>query len=87
MLRQRVLISKDNELQLKLENRNEGPQVSKRKTSPRCKTYSVPQAAEVLGIGRNQAYEAIRRGEIPAVRIGNRLLVPRLALEQRLAGA
>jgi excisionase family DNA binding protein len=50
------------------------------------KTLSVKEAAKVLGVGVNQAYEAIHRGEIPAVRIGKRILVPVAALEQKLAG-
>lgn len=50
------------------------------------KTYTVDQAAELLGIGRNTAYEAVRRGEIPTIKIGRRLLVPRTALERMLAG-
>jgi excisionase family DNA binding protein len=50
-------------------------------------TYSVEEAAKLLGIGRNSSYEAVRRGEIPALRIGHRLLIPRLALERLLATA
>ena len=48
---------------------------------------SVEQAARYLGIGRNTAYEAIRRGELPATRIGRRLVVVRAALERRLTQA
>ncbi len=48
---------------------------------------SIPEAASRLGIGRNTAYEAVRRGEIPSVRIGGRILVPISALEQLLEGA
>ena len=48
-------------------------------------TYTVRETAEVLGIGLNSAYEAIAQGQIPALRIGNRLLVPRAALKERLA--
>ena len=49
-----------------------------------CATFTVEEAAEVLGIGRNSAYEGVRTGEIPSVRIGKRILVPRAALERRL---
>jgi excisionase family DNA binding protein len=49
-------------------------------------TITVDEAAKALGIGRNSAYEAVHRGEIPAVRIGRRLVVPRAALD-RLLGA
>ncbi len=49
-------------------------------------TMTVPQAAKRLGIGRNAAYQAVRRGEIPAIRIGNRLLVPKRAFDDLLSG-
>ena len=48
-------------------------------------TLSVEAAAKVLGVGRNTAYEAIRKGELPAIRLGKRLLVPVIALERMLA--
>ena len=47
-------------------------------------TITIPEAAERLGIGRNQAYEAARRGEIPVIRIGKRMVVPVLAFERML---
>jgi len=49
-------------------------------------TISVPEAAKRLGIGRNSAYEAARRGELPTIRIGKLLLVPVAALERLLEG-
>jgi len=49
-------------------------------------TYTVPETANLLGIGRNQAYEAVRTKQLPSIRIGNRLLVPRAALDRLLAG-
>lgn len=49
-------------------------------------TYTVPEAAERLGIGRNQAYEGIKRRDIPHIRIGGRILVPVAALERMLDG-
>jgi excisionase family DNA binding protein len=50
-------------------------------------TLTIPEAAKALGIGRNAGYEAARRGDIPTIRIGKRLLVPRAALERMLQGA
>lgn len=47
-------------------------------------TLDVPEAARVLGIGRNATYDGVRRGEIPHVRIGGRILIPREALERML---
>jgi excisionase family DNA binding protein len=49
-----------------------------------CRTVSVPEAGRWLGIGRNAAYEAARRGEIPTIRIGRLLRVPVVALERKL---
>lgn len=43
-------------------------------------TVSVEEAARLLGVGRGLAYEAARRGEIPTIRLGRRLLVPRARL-------
>ena len=40
-------------------------------------TITVGEAARYLGIGRNSAYEAVRRNEIPSIRIGRRILIPR----------
>ncbi len=48
-------------------------------------TLTVEQAAKVLGIGRGTAYEAVRAGELPAIRIGKRLVVPRQAIDRLLA--
>jgi excisionase family DNA binding protein len=43
-------------------------------------TISVQDAAKLLGISRGLAYEAARRGELPVIRLGRRLLVPRQRL-------
>lgn len=48
-------------------------------------TVTVERAAGVLGISRGSAYEAARRGDIPTLRLGRRLLVPSAAL-LRLVG-
>jgi excisionase family DNA binding protein len=47
---------------------------------------SVEEAARMLSISRGLAYEAARRGELPTIRLGRRLLVPRRALLE-LCGA
>lgn len=49
-------------------------------------TISVPDAARLLGIGRNQAYQAAARGELPALRLGGRILVLTSPL-RRMLGA
>jgi excisionase family DNA binding protein len=49
-------------------------------------TMTVGAAAKILGIGRNQAYAAAARGELPVIRIGKRLLVRIAALERLIHG-
>lgn len=49
-------------------------------------TQSVREAARELGIGVNQAYAAARRGEIPTIRIGKRILVLREPFKRILSG-
>ena len=50
------------------------------------KTLSISEAGEALGIGRSAAYEAARNGQLPTIKIGKRILVPVVALEQMLRG-
>jgi len=49
--------------------------------------YSVDEAADLLGIGRGAAYEAVKAGEIPSVRIGKLIRIPRAALHKMLENA
>jgi excisionase family DNA binding protein len=46
--------------------------------------YSVPEAGRRLGLSRNGSYEAARRGDIPTVKIGRLLRVPKVALRRKL---
>jgi excisionase family DNA binding protein len=43
-------------------------------------TISVLEAARILGLSRDGAYAAAARGELPVIRIGRKLLVPRRRL-------
>ena len=45
---------------------------------------SVPEAGELLGLGRSAAYDAVTRGELPTLRFGRRLVVPTARLRQML---
>jgi excisionase family DNA binding protein len=38
-------------------------------------TITVEEAADLLGIGRKLAYDAVNSGELPAIKIGTKLLV------------
>ncbi len=52
--------------------------------APRRLTLTVEEAAATLGISRAFAYESVARGDIPSIRIGRRILVPKAALEKML---
>ena len=41
---------------------------------------TIEEAGKLLGLGRSGTYEAARRGDIPTLRIGSRMLVPKVAL-------
>ncbi len=56
------------------------------RSAPQRLTLTVEEAAERLGISRTLAYEAVRRGEIPSIRIGRRILVPASRLDDLLGG-
>lgn len=45
---------------------------------------TVPDVAQFLGIGRNQAYALVRSGQLEALRIGRKIKIPRHALFQFL---
>ncbi len=47
-------------------------------------TLTVEEAAELLGISRAFAYILVARNELPSVRLGRRLVIPRRALHRLL---
>jgi excisionase family DNA binding protein len=52
------------------------------------RTYTVREAAKVLGVGRNGVYELVRSGRLGSLRLGaegHRIVIPRDAVERLLA--
>ncbi|MGZ4753434.1 MAG: helix-turn-helix domain-containing protein [Acidimicrobiia bacterium] len=47
--------------------------------------WTVEEAARLLGISRAHAYELVARGELPHLRLGRRVVVPKHAIEALLA--
>ncbi|MDP2916929.1 MAG: helix-turn-helix domain-containing protein [Dehalococcoidia bacterium] len=43
-------------------------------------TLTVEEAGRKLGISRGPMYAAVRRGEVPSIRVGKRILIPISAL-------
>ncbi|MFC1928643.1 helix-turn-helix domain-containing protein [Chloroflexota bacterium] len=50
-------------------------------------TLTVKETAQLLGLSRNSMYQGILTGEIPHLKVGKRILIPRVALEKLLAEA
>jgi excisionase family DNA binding protein len=46
---------------------------------------SVEEAGALLGISRDLAYDLVARRQLPSIRLGRRLVVPRRALEDALS--
>jgi len=40
------------------------------------KVYTVEEVREILGIGKNKAYELCNNQTFPVLRIGSRILIP-----------
>jgi excisionase family DNA binding protein len=47
-------------------------------------TLTVGEASQVLGVSRSYAYELVRRGELPCMRLGRRIVIPVRALDALL---
>ncbi len=45
--------------------------------TPSLRTYTVPEAGAMIGLKRNTAYDAAKRGDIPTIKVGGLLRVPR----------
>ena len=50
-------------------------------------TWTPAEVCRLLRLGRNAVYGGIRSGQIPSVKVGRRLLVPREALNSILANS
>ena len=46
--------------------------------------YTVSEVADFLGLEKNRAYLAVHAGEIPSIRLGHRLLIPAVVIEEML---
>lgn len=47
-------------------------------------TMTVLDMAGVLGVSREAAYDAVRRGDIPSIRVGRKILIPTAKLAAML---
>lgn len=47
---------------------------------------TVSEVAEKLGLSRGSVYQGCLRGEIPYLKVGKRIIIPRVQLERWLEG-
>jgi|SRR5690242_15989170 excisionase family DNA binding protein len=57
---------------------SQGEQTEPTPPAPERLVYTVLEAGRLLGLSRNGSYEAAKRGDIPTIRIGRLLLVPKV---------
>jgi Helix-turn-helix domain len=48
-------------------------------------TFNVPEVAKILNLGTWAAWQAVWKGEIPSIKIGGRVIIPRQAIERLLS--
>jgi excisionase family DNA binding protein len=46
--------------------------------------FTIDEAAYLLNISRRLACELVDRGELPAIRLGRQIVIPRVVLEELL---
>lgn len=46
--------------------------------------YTIDEAAKMLGVSRGTAYECVKTGELPHIKLGRRIVVPMAAFERFL---
>lgn len=79
----------DNESARRAPARTTRPVVTRsqrRASTPSMVTMTVAEASLLLGLSESATYEAVARGEIPAIKIGRRVLVKREQLLAMLDG-
>ena len=60
---------------------------TKKSEEEQRRVFTIPEVARIFGINRNLAYELARTGQFPILRLGKRIVVPKIALDQMLSNA
>jgi excisionase family DNA binding protein len=54
------------------------------RSQARCRTYSIAEAAKILGVGKSAMWKAVHSDTIPSFRIGRRVLIGRATIDRLL---
>ena len=49
------------------------------------RTFTIPEAAIIVGVGKSTLYEHVKNGDVPCVRLGRRVVIPAHVIESMLA--
>lgn len=60
---------------------------SPEKESPTRPVLTVAETAAILGLGYSTVYELVRRGELPSIKIGGSIRIPRKHIEDLIGSA
>ena len=74
-------------LQERIAEAPEGPQTAQTTQHGSRLTLTIPEACHALGIGETMLRQMMRTGQLPILKIGRRVLIPRQAVEQLVAEA
>ena len=70
-----------------MENAVQQGKRQKRENSPDRLTLTVDEAGELLGISRPTAFKLVKERKIPSLRLGRRVVIPRVAIQKLLDNA
>lgn len=74
-------------LQERAAKSREEPQTAQTMQPASRLTLTIPEACHALGIGETMLRQMMRTGQLPTLKIGRRVLIPRQAVEQLVAEA
>jgi excisionase family DNA binding protein len=49
------------------------------------RTFTIPEAAVIVGVGKSTLYEHVKNGDVPCVRLGRRVVIPAHVIEAMLS--
>ena len=82
-----VMLGMRQTLQDRAAESRDGPQTAQATQHGSRLTLTIPEACHALGIGETMLRQMMRTGQLPILKIGRRVLIPRQAVEKLVAEA